>query len=49
MNLLRLPPPLSAAGVAVEAELTLDPQQRVQVRFRCEVVRTWRLAGEPIS
>ena len=34
MNLLRLPPPLSAAGVAVEAELTLDPPQRVQVRFR---------------
>ena len=34
MNLLRLPPPLAAAGVAVEAELTLDPPQRVQVRFR---------------
>jgi len=34
MNLLRLPPPLSAAGVAVEAELTLEPPKRVQVRFR---------------
>ena len=34
MNLLRLPPPLSAAGVAVEAELTLEPPKRVLVRFR---------------
>ena len=33
MNLLRLPPPLAAAGVAVEAELSLEPPQRVQVRF----------------
>ena len=34
MNLLRLPPPLAAAGVAVEAELTLEPPKRVLVRFR---------------
>ena len=33
MNLLRLPPPLAATGVAVEAELSLEPPQRVQVRF----------------
>ena len=33
MNLLRLPRPLAAAGVAVEAELSLEPPQRVQVRF----------------
>ena len=34
MNLLRLPPPLAAAGVAVVAELCLEPPKRVQVRFR---------------
>ena len=34
MNLLRLPSPLAAAGVAVEAELSLEPPKRVQVRFR---------------
>ena len=34
MNLLRLPPPLAAAGVAVEAELQIEPPQRVQVCFR---------------
>ena len=28
MNLLRLPPPLAAAGVAVEAELSLDPPKQ---------------------
>ena len=30
MNLLRPLPPLAAAGVAVEAELSLDPPKRVQ-------------------
>ena len=34
MNLLRLPPPLAAAGVAVETELQIEPPQRVQVCFR---------------
>ena len=35
MNLLRLPPPLAAAGVAVEAELSLEPPNG----FRCGFCR----------
>ncbi|MEE2696185.1 MAG: PAP/fibrillin family protein [Cyanobacteriota bacterium] len=45
MNLLRLPPPLAAAGVAVEAELSLDPPKRVQVRFRRGGLLGPQLAG----
>ena len=45
MNLLRLPPPLAVAGVAVEAELTLEPPQRVQVRFRRGGLLGPQLAG----
>tara|TARA_B100001540_G_scaffold306964_1_gene319683 strand:- start:125 stop:652 length:528 start_codon:yes stop_codon:yes gene_type:complete len=45
MNLLRLPPPLAAAGVAVEAELTLEPPKRVLVRFRRGGLLGPQLAG----
>ena len=45
MNLLRLPPPLAAAGVAVEAELCLEPPKRVQVRFRRGGLLGPQLAG----
>lgn len=45
MNLLRLPPPLAAAGVAVEAELTLEPPKRVLVRFRRGGLLGPKLAG----
>ena len=45
MNLLRLPPALAAAGVAVEAELTLEPPKRVLVRFRRGGLLGPQLAG----
>ena len=45
MNLLRLPPPLAAAGVAVAAELTLEPPKRVLVRFRRGGLLGPKLAG----
>ena len=45
MNLLRLPPPLAAGGVAVEAELTLEPPKRVLVRFRRGGLLGPQLAG----